>query len=132
MILLDTHVLLWWLADMDNLSAAARARLDQHLDQTGDICVSSISAWEIAMLTQKGRLALTIDVTDWIRHAEQVPAISFVPVNNDIAMKSTLLPEPLHKDPADRLIIATARHLACPLVTADSKLLTYPHVDTVW
>jgi len=131
-ILLDTHVLLWWLADTDNLSPTARARLDEYSDRTGEICVSSISAWEIAMLVQKGRLALTIDAADWIRHAEQLPAISFVPVNNQIAIKSTLLPEPLHKDPADRMIIATARHLACPLITADSKLMAYLHVDTIW
>lgn len=132
MIVLDTHVLVWWLGGEGRLSRNAQAKIDDDSDRTGAICVSSISVWEIAMLVRKGRLALTIDVNDWIRLAEQLPAIAFVPVNNNIAARSTMLPEPLHGDPADRMIVATARALGCPLITSDHKLLEYAHVESVW
>jgi len=129
MIILDTHAWFFWVND--NIGQLSDKALEA-IQSEETLGISVISCWEIAMLVQKGRLALTIDAADWIRHAEQLPAISFVPVNNQIAIKSTLLPEPLHKDPADRMIIATARHLACPLITADSKLMAYLHVDTIW
>ena len=132
MIVLDTHVLLWWLAGEGDLTRPARRCIERHVGDAGAIKVSSISAWEIGMLVQKGRLALSIDVVDWVRRAEQIPSVSFEPVDNNICLQSTLLPEPLHRDPADRIIVSTARELNCPLITADRKLLDYPHVETVW
>lgn len=84
------------------------------------------------MLVSKGRLVLRVSLEDWIAHVEKVDAIQFVPVNNRIALRATQLPEPLHKDPADRMIIATAKELACPLVTADQKIRNYPHIETIW
>lgn len=132
MIVLDTHVLLWWLAGTDDLTTAARRGIEAQAGVEAGIRVSSISAWEIAMLVQKGRLALSVDVSDWIRHAEQVPSVTFERLDNNICVQSTMLPEPFHKDPADRFIVATARELNCPLVTADRKLLSYRHVETIW
>ncbi len=132
MIVLDTHVLIWWVSGAtDQLSPAAQQAIKQEI-QDGKIVVSSISAWELAMLVAKDRLALSMDVADWLACVDQIETLSFVPVDNIIAVKSTELPGEFHKDPADRIIVATARKVAAPLVTADEKILAYPHVRTIW
>lgn len=84
------------------------------------------------MLVNRSRLSLSISIDNFIQQLERIPAIRFVPVNNSIALESTRLPEPIHRDPADRMIIATARVLGCPVISSDSKLQDYPHVETVW
>ena len=96
------------------------------------ILISSISTWEVALLVAKKRLRLTLSVTDWIAKSEALPFITFIPIDNSVAMKSVNLPQPLHDDPADRIIIATAISMGVPLVTKDKKLLRYPHVQTIW
>lgn len=132
MILLDTHILVWWLSGQDDLlSDKARDAINAEL-LGGEILVSSISAWEIAVLVAKGRLALTMDVTTWLDTAAEIEVLRYVPVDNRVAVKSTELPGDFHKDPADRLIVATARQLAAPLVTADEKIRAYEHVRTIW
>jgi len=131
-ILLDTHALIWWLnGDDDWTSADAKAAIAAEL-QDGEIAISSITAWEIAMLVARGRLSLSIDVTAWLAVAQQIEAVRFIAVNNEIAAQAVELPGEFHKDPADRLIVATARKLAIPIVTADEKIRTYPHVRTIW
>lgn len=132
MIVLDTHVLLWWAAGEKNrLSAAATRAIKAEL-QGGQIMVSSMSAWELAMLAAKGRLALSMDIGEWLSVVSQIEAVHFVPVSNDIAVKSIELPGEFHRDPADRIIVATARESAAPLVTADERIRDYPHVRTIW
>lgn len=132
MIVLDTHVLLWWAAgEHAQLSVPACRAIEAELDG-GQIVVSAISAWELAMLVAKDRIALSVDVGAWLAVVSQIEAIRFVPVDNEIAVKSIELPGAFHKDPADRIIVATARKLAAPLVTADDKIRGYPHVRTVW
>lgn len=84
------------------------------------------------MLVAQGRIALSMDVAEWLSYVGNIEGVSFVPVDNEIAVKSTELPGEFHKDPADRLIVATARKFAAPLVTADEKIRTYPHVRTIW
>lgn len=84
------------------------------------------------MLVAKGRIALSMDMAEWLSVVKQIEAVSFVPVDNDIAVKSVELPGTFHKDPADRIIVATARKLAAPLVTADDKIRDYPHVRALW
>ena len=84
------------------------------------------------MLVKAGRLALSMDVAEWLTVAEEIEAIRFVPVDNEIGVKSTELPGEFHKDPADRIIVATARKLAAPLVTADEMIRAYPHIRTIW
>lgn len=132
MIVLDTHVLLWWASGLDTqLTPAARKAIGKQLDG-GRIVVSSISAWEIAMLVARGRLALSVDTSEWLALVDEIEAIEFMPVDNEIAMKSVELPGDFHKDPADRLIVATARKLGAPLVTADEKIRQWPHLRTIW
>jgi len=84
------------------------------------------------MLVEKGRLELTIEVEDWIARSKAIPALEFVPVSNHLALRSVRLPGEFHPDPADRLIVATARYFGVPLVTRDSKLQACPHVETIW
>lgn len=96
------------------------------------VYISSISVWEVALLVQKGRLAFTMELSDWIAHSETLPFVNFVAVDNGIAMKAVNLPGELHADPADRIIISTARHLGAELVTKDRRIRGYPYVETVW
>lgn len=132
MIVLDTHALIWWASGAtEQLSVAAQDAIAQELT-AGQIVVSSISAWELSMLVAKGRLALSMDVAEWLTCVGRIESVSFVPVDNIVAVKSTELPGDFHKDPADRMIVATARKLAVPLVTADEKIRAYPHVRTIW
>ena len=132
MIVLDTHALIWWASgDTTRLSAPARKAIT-HQTETGSIVISSITAWEIAMLVQKERISLSMDVEQWLDTLRQIDQVRFHPVDNDIAIKSANLPGEFHKDPADRMIVATARKLAAPLVTADEKIRTYAHVKCIW
>ncbi|MDF1614364.1 type II toxin-antitoxin system VapC family toxin [Desulfurivibrio dismutans] len=131
MIVLDTHVWLWWLSNPEKLSpAAARAISDGVRDE--GIIISSISSWEIALLVARGRLELAIDHRDWIGKTEGLPFVHFAPVDNIIALRSVDLPGDFHPDPADRIIVATAMTMALPLVTRDDKILNYPHLQTIW
>ncbi len=132
MILLDTHALIWWAnGDHQQLSVNAASAITAEL-AGGEIGLSSITAWEIAMLVARGRVALAMDVTAWLALIESIEGIKFIPVDNEIAVKAVELPGEFHKDPADRLIIATARKLGVPLVTADEKIRAYPHIRTIW
>ena len=132
MIVLDTHTLLWWVSDQSKLSSPGRRAINRESKRSGGLLVSSISTWEIAMLVARSRLTLRVELDELIAQLEKIEAIKFVPVNNKIALSATLLPEPLHKDPADRMIIATAKSAGCQLVTADRKILDYQHVETIW
>ena len=131
MIVLDTHALIWWVAQPELLSPSARARIDRETEEAG-IRVSAISCWEIALLVRKKRLALSLDVADWIANAEALPFVQFVPIDNRIALRSNALPGDLHDDPADRVITATALTLGATLITKDARLHAYPHVETLW
>ncbi|MCQ9375480.1 MULTISPECIES: type II toxin-antitoxin system VapC family toxin [unclassified Methyloversatilis] len=132
MIVLDTHALLWWAnGERAQLSAAAASAIDAEMDG-GQILVSSMSAWELAMLVERGRVALSMDVASWLDTLSRIDAVQMVPVDSEIAVKSVQLPGDFHKDPADRIIVATARKFAAPLVSADEKIRSYPHVRAIW
>ena len=132
MIVIDTHVLVWWVRESGTLSTAAKRALKNATKSGSEVLISSISAWEIAMLVEKGRLVLSMDVERWLDEVAQIDGVRFVPVDNEIGIKSAVLPGTFHKDPADRMIVATARKLAVPLVTADEKIIRYEHVKTIW
>lgn len=130
-IVLDTHTLVWWVTGDPALSVAAKAAIDLELNG-GDIVISSISAWEIAMLVEREKLVLSMDVSAWLATVAQIEAVRFMAVDVEVAVKSVELPGEFHKDPADRMIVATARKLAVPLLTKDEKIRAYPHVKTIW
>ena len=131
-ILLDTHILLWWAGGNPELLSADAAAAITAAITGGEIAVSSISAWEIAMLVDRGRLALSMDVAAWLAVVQEIEALRFIPVDHEIGVKAVELPGVFHKDPADRMIVATARKLGVPLVTADEKIRMYEHVRVIW
>lgn len=131
MIVLDTHTLVWWVTGDKLLSKTAKATIDkEHAD--GEIIISSISAWEIAMLAERRKLIITSDLPSWFSTLSSIPSIKFIPVDVDISLRSVALPGNFHKDLADRLIVATAQKLSAVLVTKDEKIRAYPHVKTLW
>jgi PIN domain nuclease of toxin-antitoxin system len=129
-IVLDTHVLVWWAAG-GPLSERARESIEREAVAHG-LVASSISVWEIALLVEKGRLELTLDAAEWLARLDAVQELRFAPVDNAVALASARLPGSLHSDPADRMIVATARALDAPLVTRDRRLREYPYVETIW
>lgn len=130
-IILDTHVLIFLLSNPKKLSHKASEIIENAVSDR-DVYVSSISVWEIAMLVSKGRLELTMEVKDWIATVESLFFLRFVPVNNNISIKSVQLKDYIYKDPADRIIIATSIALNAPLITKDNKILEYPYVKAFW
>ena len=126
MIVLDTHIWIWWVHGDPTLPASTHALLDSS-EQTG-IAVSAISCWEVAKLVELGRLTLPCPVIDWLQQALSYPGVQLIELLPRICVESTQLPGVFHRDPADQLIVATARALDAPLVTMDGKILAYPHV----
>jgi PIN domain nuclease of toxin-antitoxin system len=133
MIALDTHVMLWWGNRSREISQPAAAAIERERSRkTGCILISAISAWEIAMLVRANRLDLAMDVDGWLNTLNKLPQVQYVPVDNAVAIQSVMLPGTFHKDPADRIIVATARVASAVLISADTKILAYPHVKTCW
>ena len=133
MIVLDTHVLLWATEDERRLGPEARAAIAA-AGRSDDIGVSAITPWEIALLAERGRLRLAQEVGAWIRAALALPGIRLLPIEPAVAADSARLPGTFRADPADRLIIATARQCGAPLLTADFAILSYGaggHVQTI-
>lgn len=131
MILLDTHVLLWWL-NRDKKLPAAVSRLIGENNALHDLAISTISIWEIVLLVRKKRLILAEDVETWVERLERMPSLQQIAPTGRIMMHSASLPEPFHADPADRIIVATAIENKAMLITKDDKILGYPHVRTYW
>jgi PIN domain nuclease of toxin-antitoxin system len=131
MIVLDTHAWIWFVSNPELLSAKAKKAVEASI-QKKVLYISSISVWEVALLVMRKRLKLTMQVDDWIHKSELLPFMKFVPVTNSIALRSVNLPTPLHHDPADRIIIATAMSLGATVVTKDEKIRNYAHVRTIW
>lgn len=127
MIILDTHIWIWWSGNSPEL--AQRDADFIRASSSDGIGVSIISCWEVALLRSKKRLDLDRPVLDWINVSLSLPDIILLPISPEIAVESNELPNFPHRDPADRIIVATARVLRCPLVTNDSEIRRYPYVD---
>lgn len=133
MIVLDTHTLIWWVNGDSQLSPNAKAAIEhEQQHENGIIFVSSISAWEIALLVGRDRLTLGMNLDDWLETVNEIEGVRFVSVDNTVGVESTRLPGDFHKDPADRIITALARHFNVPLVTADERIRAYKHVRSIW
>jgi Uncharacterized protein conserved in bacteria len=129
MVLLDTHIWVWWVHGDANLDPAWQDWLDSHAEE--GFGISAISCWEIAKLVEYGRLALPCSVPEWFNLALAYPGIRLLGLTPAIAYESTALPPGFHRDPADQIIVATARVHGLPLLTADAKIVDYPHVETL-
>jgi PIN domain nuclease of toxin-antitoxin system len=124
-LLLDTHCWIWmqfgW---VNRFSAQGRVAVEEAA-RAGMLQVSVISVWELGMLEAKGRLELQMSCSQWVREALATPGLSLVPLSPEIALESSRLPGQFHGDPADRILVATARTNGGRLITKDRKLLEY-------
>lgn len=123
-VVLDTHVWVWLMFGEDRLGRNARRTIEAAVPD-GCLRVSVISAWEVAMLEQKGRLNLGDDCETWVRNALAAPGTRLAEVTPHIAVCSTRLPGAFHGDPADRMLVATARECDAVFLTADREVLRY-------
>lgn len=123
-LLLDTHVWLWLVNADPTLSVRVRRAVTQAAVESR-VLVSAISVWEVGMLETKGRIRLGKDCEAWAREALALAGIRLVPVDDRVALSSTRLPGDLHGDPADRLLVATARAVGATLATRDAAILAY-------
>lgn len=131
MIVLDTHVLVWWVSGSGRLSVRGKRAIDQGL-RRGPAIVSTISLLEIATAVRRGRLELGSPLELWLADLRSLPELEFQPVTAGIAELAGSFDEATPGDPADRIIVATALTLRARLVTADERLRASPRVVTVW
>lgn len=122
MILLDTHIWLWWLLGDGNLSPKERKALDEKASAQ-ELSISWVTIWETEMLERKQRISLQPDFQTWIRQATNPTFISVLPVDIEVVLAQRMLPHSFHADPADRLITATSLLAKYPLATHDGRIL---------
>lgn len=120
--LADTHVFIWWLTEPRRLSRGQRRALAK-VSAESPLLVSDISLWEIAMLVEKGRISLGLPLRDWLERATAPPLVLRCAISPTIAAEVAALPESFHGDPADRIIVATARVHGAHLLTADQRII---------
>ncbi len=129
MLLLDTHAVLW-LDSGERMKGEALLAIDAAA-QEGAVLISPVSAWEIGLLVRKRRISLDLGALDWFERFLALPGVLLTPLTASAAITSSELPEPFHGDPADRLLVASARELDCPIVTRDRKILEYAESGAV-
>ena len=127
-LLLDTHVWIW-LSLEKNKSLSAKSK--KAMSSSDHKWISAISCWELSKLVEKKRISFSIPSLGWIRRSLNEFNIRVADLSPEIAVESTVL-RGLNRDPADQIIVATARILGMPLVTADKQILEFPEVDTIW
>ncbi|MFW6296800.1 MAG: type II toxin-antitoxin system VapC family toxin [Halothece sp.] len=126
MIVLDTHIWIWWVSDDPLLTNDYKDYIQAHESQ--GLGVSAISCWEVAKLVELNRLILSCPVQEWLDQALSYAGVLLLDLTPVICVESTQLPGNFHKDPADQIIVATARIYDSFLVTKDTKIRCYPHV----
>ena len=124
-LLLDTHIVLWLDSGNDRLRPQTRASVDECWQNGGAILISAITVWEIALLVDTGRIDLDLPVDVWVKRFIDRPGVDCVPLGHRAAARSYQLHHLEHRDPADRLLVATAIDIACPLVTYDERITVF-------
>lgn len=128
MIVIDTHVMVWWTSSIPSqLSMAAR----RSIVDSDAVAFSAVSVWEIGILARRGRIDLHLDIDDWLREVTEVHSLEVLPVTLDIAVRASELHEIL-RDPIDSIITATALINNVPLVTKDDRIRKSGVVETIW
>ena len=129
--LLDTHAWLWWVTEDRRLSQRAKETI-RAAQSDDDVTLSLISIWEIAKKIEKRQLVLDRSLDDWLDVATTMTGLHLVELTRPILVESCNLPQPFVADPADQIIVATAKQLAATIVTKDRKIRRYPHVRSIW
>lgn len=124
-VLLDTHYWLWLQADKKEWFAAGDLEAIAAAAQRGELLISAMSVWELAMLESKGRVELDLPCNEWVRQALDTPGLTLVPLTPEIAIESTRLPGSIKWDLSGRILVATARVMGARLATRDQKLIDY-------
>lgn len=130
-IVLDTHAWIWWVTADRRLSRRARAAIEKAAGKN-DLWLSQISVWEMAKKVEKGQLALDRPLDEWLDAALEADGLQVAEMTRAILVDSCRLPLPFHGDPADQIIVATARSQSAMLVTRDARVQDYAHVRTTW
>jgi PIN domain nuclease of toxin-antitoxin system len=115
----------------EKLSEQVRALISAP-DRYDELLLSAISLWEFSKLLEKGRLAVSCDPQEWMSEALQMAKLRLVPLSPSIAYRSTILPQPFHDDPADQIVVATARDENAAVLTSDHRIRAYRHCRSVW
>ena len=121
-VLLDTHAAMWSLDDVLSLEAKAAAN---EAAERGELLLSPVSAWEIGILVSKKRISLAVPVADYVRRLFFESGVTIATFTPEIALASTLLPGAFHRDPADRILVATASAYGAKLMTRDKAIHAY-------
>jgi PIN domain nuclease of toxin-antitoxin system len=129
--LLDTHAWVWWVTEDRRLSRSARLAIEKGQARDG-LSLSLISIWEVAKKVEKGQLVLDRPVDAWLDLATLRPGLHLAELTRPILTESCRLPPPFHGDPADQIIVATARDRDAVIVTKDQRIRGYAHVRSVW
>ena len=129
--LLDTHTWIWWNMRPQNLSRKV-TKLIENEDDYDEILLSEISPWEFSKLLEKGKIGISYDPEKWINTALEMPKLRIVHLTPGISYRSTVLPKPFHGDPADQIIVATAREENATILTKDKRILNYQYVQSLW
>lgn len=129
MILLDTHIWIWWVHGEEFITKAQLEIIKSN--ESNIIGISAISCWEVAKLVELKRLELPCSISKWFDQAINYPGVQIIGLSPEIAIESTNLPGEFHKDPADQIIVASSRVYDCPLVTSDKRIIDYPFVNTI-
>jgi PIN domain nuclease of toxin-antitoxin system len=128
--LLDTHILLWWFEDPKRLSPAQR-RVIKKANDTTSLGVSDVTLWEIALLVERGRVRLALPLDEWLARATAAPLVERFGMSPSIAREMVSLATTFDWDPADRILVATARVIGVPLVTSDTRIVESALVATI-
>ena len=129
--LLDTHIVVWWLLDLDRLSKVQAHALDNVEEHGYSVGLSAISLRELAKMIQRGRLVVGAPLESWIEELESHPLITIFPLTPTVAVESVRLGNDFHRDPADQIIVATARCHDLTLITADDRIRKWGRVRVV-
>ena len=129
--LLDTHTWIWWNMSPQKLSRKVKSIVADD-SQYQELLLSAISPWEFCKLIEKERLAVSCNPEEWILSALDMPKLRLIPLSPIIAYRSTVLPKPFHDDPADQIIVATARQEQATILTKDHRILAYQAVASLW
>lgn len=128
---LDTHTWVWWNMRPEKLSSKVKS-IVSGIKENQKLYLSAISIWEFSMLIAKERLSISCDGREWLEEALDDPFLEVVPLSTKVCWESTHLPGDFHSDPADRLIVASARICKAALLSKDAHIRKYSHVKTIW